>query len=76
MLKPTRAEPLIGFHSHGKLLALSANIGLGWKCMAVANTLVYCDWATITAVKSFIVQALGVNLMDTHKGELRVDIWS
>jgi hypothetical protein len=26
----------------------------------VANTLAYCDTATITAVKSFIVQAPGV----------------
>ena len=29
--------------------------------MAVANTLAYYDTATITAVKSFIVQAPGVN---------------
>jgi hypothetical protein len=27
--------------------------------MQVANTLAYCDTATITAVKSFIVQASG-----------------
>jgi hypothetical protein len=30
--------------------------------MAVANTLAYYDTATITAVKSFIVQAPGVAL--------------
>jgi hypothetical protein len=40
-------------------LALSANIRLGWKLMEVANTLAYYDTATITAVKSFIVQAPG-----------------
>jgi hypothetical protein len=39
------------------LLALPANIRPGWKRMEVANPLAYYYMATITAVKSFIVQA-------------------
>ncbi len=31
--------------------------------MEVANTLAYYDTATITAIKSFIVQALGANVI-------------
>jgi hypothetical protein len=38
-------------------LGLPANIRLKWKSMEVGNTLAYYDMATITAVKSFIVQA-------------------
>jgi len=34
----------------------------------VANTLAYYDTATITAVKSFIVQAPGVGKMHSKKG--------
>ncbi len=41
------------------MLSLPANIRLGWKWMAVTNNLAYYDKATITAVKSFIVQAPG-----------------
>ncbi len=44
-------ETLIGLHSIGKLLALPANIRLGWKQIAVTNTLAYYDAATITAFK-------------------------
>ena len=40
-------------------LGLPANIRLEWKSMEVGNTLAYYDMATITAVKSFIVQAPG-----------------
>ncbi len=40
------------------LLALPENIRLGWKWVEKANTLAYCITATITAVKSFIVEAL------------------
>ncbi len=46
-------------HSNGRLLALPSNIRLGWKCMEVTNTRAYYDTATITAVKSLTVQALG-----------------
>jgi len=38
-----------------RLLALPTNIRLRMKRMAEANTLSYCDKATIRAVKSFIV---------------------
>jgi hypothetical protein len=50
---------LTKLHSNGRLLALPANIRLRWKSMAVANILAYYVTATITAVKSFIVQATG-----------------
>jgi hypothetical protein len=36
----------------------------------VANTLAYYDTATITAVKSFIVQALGVNVTKLFSSSL------
>ncbi len=38
-------------HSISDLLTLPGNIGLGWKFMAVANTLPYYNMATFTAVK-------------------------
>ena len=40
--------------------ALPANIRFEWKQTEVVNTLAYYDTATITSVKSFIVQAPGV----------------
>ncbi len=43
----------------GRLLALPKNIRLGRKGMEVAKTLAYYSTATITIVKSFIVQVLG-----------------
>jgi hypothetical protein len=49
-------DPLTDFHFNGRLLALPANISLGWKQVAVANTLAYYGTATITTVKGFIVQ--------------------
>ncbi len=42
-----------------KAIVLCANITLGWKLMSLANTVGYFDAATITAVKSLIVPALG-----------------
>jgi hypothetical protein len=42
-----------GLHS-GRLLLLPANIRLGWKRFAVANTLAYYDTETIMPVKGFI----------------------
>jgi hypothetical protein len=44
---------------------LAKNIRLGWKWPTGANTLAYYDTATITAVKSFIVQPLVVIIMIT-----------
>ena len=40
----------------GKLLALAANILLGWKEMTVANTQAHHNTATITALKRFKVE--------------------
>jgi hypothetical protein len=58
-LEPTKVEHLIVLHYNGKLLAIPINIRLEWKWIAVVNTVAYCDTATITVVKSFIVQAPG-----------------
>jgi hypothetical protein len=55
-LEPIRVEHLLGLLSNGRLQALSANVRQGWKCITVASTLAYRDAATITVVKSFIVQ--------------------
>jgi hypothetical protein len=49
---------------------LPTNIRQGWKWIEVANALAYYDMATITTVKSFIVQAPGhrcyYTLMEQH----------
>jgi hypothetical protein len=51
-------EPLARLHSNGRLLAAKpTNIRLGWKLIAVANTLAYYDMITITTEKSFIIRA-------------------
>jgi hypothetical protein len=47
------------FHINGRLLALPENIRLGWKWVEKANTQADSITATITAVKSFIVEAPG-----------------
>ncbi len=51
--------PLMILHSNVWLLAVPTNIRLGWKRMAVVNTLAYYDMVTITVVKCFIVQGPG-----------------
>ncbi len=38
----------------GKLLALSTNIILGWKCLPGTNTLAYYEKTILTVVKRFI----------------------
>jgi hypothetical protein len=43
-------------HSHGRLLSLPENIG---TVNGISNTLAYCDTATKTAIKTWIVQAPG-----------------
>ncbi len=40
------------------LVALTENIRLGWRQLAVTNTLAYCNTKLITAVKSFKVQVI------------------
>jgi hypothetical protein len=47
----------MGLHSNGRLLAVSANIRLGRKCLTLANILAYYDAAIVTAIKSFIAHA-------------------
>jgi hypothetical protein len=44
-------------------LALVTNIRLGWKQKEVANALAYYNTVTIVAVKSFIVQAPGLQII-------------
>jgi hypothetical protein len=39
------------FHFNGRSLVLPSNFRLGWKRMAVSNTLAYYDMATFTAKK-------------------------
>jgi len=56
-LEATKVEFLTGHNPNGWLLALPANIRLGWEGMGVANTLTYYDSTTIMAVKSFTAQA-------------------
>jgi hypothetical protein len=50
---------VIKLHSMDRLLALPANIRLGWKCLKMTPLLTYYDTEFITAVKSFITQAPG-----------------
>jgi hypothetical protein len=40
------------------LVALPENIRLGWRQLAVTNTLAYCNTKLITTVKGFIVQVI------------------
>ncbi len=47
----------------GRLLALPRNIRHGWKCMAVTTFIAYSNIETITAVKGFIVQSPGPNVI-------------
>ncbi len=62
-LEPTTALPHMGLHSNGRLLALPANVRLGWKGRPFTNTLAYYNIATITTVKSFIAQTPGAIAM-------------
>jgi hypothetical protein len=60
-------EPLKGFHFNGRPIALPVNTRLGCKSMEVVNTLGYFyDTATISAVKSFIVQAPEASILKVH----------
>jgi hypothetical protein len=43
----------------GRLLALSTNIRLGWKCLPVTNDLTYYGHSLITNIKSFKALGLG-----------------
>jgi hypothetical protein len=51
-----------GLHSKGRLLALTSNISLGWRKLAMTNTLTYYYRDSIIAVKCFIVQAQVLNI--------------
>ncbi len=47
----------------GRLLAFPTNITLGWKGLPGINALAYYEKSSLTAVKSFITLATGLNLM-------------
>jgi hypothetical protein len=55
-LEHIRVEHLTGLQSNGRLLAMPTHIRLGWKLIAVANTLAYYDIAAFQIVKSSIIQ--------------------
>ncbi len=59
-LEPNKVKHLSGAPLKGRLLALSTNIRLGWKGLTETNTPAYYENLLITAVKSFIVQALTI----------------
>jgi hypothetical protein len=44
---PARVETRRGLLKKSRLLTLPTNIRLGWKLMAVANTLAYCELAQL-----------------------------
>jgi hypothetical protein len=48
---------------YGRLLALLANIRLSWKGLAGTNAQAYYEKSQLTAVKSFITLATGVNVI-------------
>jgi hypothetical protein len=49
----------MGIHSSSRLIALPANIRLGWNIILEANTLSYYATAVIAFLKGLIVQASG-----------------
>ncbi len=48
----------------GRLLALPANIRLGWKGLPGINALAYYEKSSLTAVKFFITLATGVHVIN------------
>ncbi len=59
---PTGAlrEALTVLHFRNRLLALPVKIGLGWKCLILANTLAYRD---ASLLKKKITLTLLINFM-------------
>jgi hypothetical protein len=53
----------MGLQSKGRLVALPSNIRLRWKQLKLTNTLAYHDRKLIRALKCFIPQGPGVNLI-------------
>jgi len=61
-------KDLLGAPLWGKTLALPTNIRLGRKGLPGTNTQASYENALITAIKTFIAQALGVNYFKTFYG--------
>jgi len=55
-------EPFTGFHYKGSPIALPANIRQGWKRQTLANTKAHDNAKLITAIKSFILHANGLDV--------------
>ncbi len=51
---------LSGAPFYRRLLALPANIKLGWKGLPLANVLAFYEKSSLTAIKSFITLSTGV----------------
>jgi hypothetical protein len=60
ILKPLLSSAPIGLKSKGRLLAFPTKLYKGGRLMIMTNTLAYDDTATITTVKSLIVQGTAV----------------
>jgi hypothetical protein len=54
----------------GRLLALPANIRLGWNGLPGTNTLAYYEKSLLTAVKHFKTLATGVNVINFFPSSL------
>ncbi len=52
-MKPTREEPFTRLHYEVRLLALPANIGLGWKRLTMRNALAFLTEELINLAKRF-----------------------
>jgi hypothetical protein len=67
-LSLTSLPSLSGALLKGRLLALPANIGLGWKGLPGTNALAYYKKLELTAVKSFITlaQEYSVLILKNH----------
>ncbi len=63
-------------HSNGRLLALPANIRLGWKSMTVSNTLTYYDTAKITAVKVLYYRPQSDKTVNVIQSRCKLERWA
>ncbi len=61
--EPTQVKHLSSAPLSDRLLAVSTNNRLGWKCLQGANALAHYENSQLMAVKSFITLAQGVNVM-------------
>jgi hypothetical protein len=53
LTEATGVKQLSGAPLKNRLLALTINIRLGWRCLPGTNTLAYCEHSSIMDTKSF-----------------------